>query len=83
MNNWAAAELFDKQQRVLDNARVLWRRNLEQNRRDVVRSTFACASFRAFQTENYLSTSPCAVLRDALCASLLFLDEVATFCSRL
>ena len=46
MNNWTAAELFDKQQRVLDNARVLWRRNLEQNRRDVVRSTFSCASCR-------------------------------------
>lgn len=44
MNNWTAAELFDKQQRVLDNARVLWRRNLEQNRRDVVRTTFARAS---------------------------------------
>ena len=44
MNNWTAAEHFDKQQRVLDNARVLWRRNLEQNRRDVVRSTIARAS---------------------------------------
>ena len=34
---WAAQRSGDKDQRNLDNSRVLWRRNLEQNRRDVVR----------------------------------------------
>ena len=35
---WAAQRGRDKDQRNLDNSRVLWRRNLEQNRRDVVRN---------------------------------------------
>ena len=40
---WAAQRSGDKDQRNLDNSRVLWRRNLEQNRRDVVRNGFTLA----------------------------------------
>ena len=77
MNNWTAAELFDKQQRVLDNARVLWRRSLEQNRRDVVRSTFASASCRF--KPNTTHQAALALCLKMLC---LFPNKMATLCSR-
>ena len=42
---WDAVQNGDEEQRELDNARVLWRRNWEQNRREVVRT--CCSAERS------------------------------------